>query len=69
MQAVNHFDLDTVVNRKNTGNLKEILTPDDVKAAGLLAFNAAEMDFPTAPSVIDAMVNWRKERTVWLYAL
>lgn len=60
MQAVNHFDLDTVVNRKNTGNLKEILTPDNVKSAGLLAFNAAEMDFLTAPSVIDAMVSCAK---------
>jgi len=49
------FDFTTIVNREGTGNLKEHLTADDIKAAGMTAFNAAEMDFKTAPSVIDSM--------------
>lgn len=50
-----HFDLETVVNRKGTGNLKEYLTPEAVKREGLVTFNAAEMDFKTAPAVCAAM--------------
>lgn len=55
MQSEKHFDLETIVNRTNTGNLKELLTPETLKQEGLLALNAAEMDFRTAPSVIQAM--------------
>lgn len=55
------FDLETVVNRTNTGNLKELLTLDGLKREGLLALNAAEMDFRTAPSVIEAMVRCAQE--------
>lgn len=55
------FDFETIVNRKNTGNLKELLTPEELKADNLLTFNAAEMDFRTAPCVIDAMVRCARE--------
>lgn len=61
MQVEKHFDLETIVNRTNTGNLKELLTPDELKREGLLALSAAEMDFRTAPSVIDAMVSCARE--------
>lgn len=49
------FDFTTVVNREGTGNMKEYITPEAVKKAGLVTFNAAEMDFKTAPSVIRSM--------------
>ncbi len=49
------FDLTTLVNRENTGNLKELLTPECLKEKQIPAFNAAEMDFKTAPSVICSM--------------
>lgn len=49
------FDLETVVNRKNTGNLKGRWLPEDAKKAGVLSLAPAEMDFRTAPSIIRAM--------------
>lgn len=49
------FDFETIVNREGTGNLKEILTPEPLRNKNILTFNAAEMDFKTAPSVIAAM--------------
>lgn len=49
------YDLETVVDRRGTGNLKYELTPEALKEEGLVSFNAAEMDFRTAPAVIDAM--------------
>lgn len=49
------FDLETIVRREHTGNLKGLLTPDAVREAGILSFSAAEMDIRTAPSVIRAV--------------
>lgn len=61
MHTEKHFDLQTLVNRAGTGNLKEVLTPEELKREGILALNAAEMDFRTAPSVIEAMISCARE--------
>lgn len=55
------YDLETIVNRAHTGNLKEYFTPDDLKHKGIESFNAAEMDFKTAPSVIEAVKEFAEE--------
>lgn len=49
------FDFQTIVTRAGTGNMKELMTPDILKEQGIPGFQAAEMDFKTAPSVIKAM--------------
>lgn len=50
-----NFDFETIVDRRNTGNMKAYIAPARVREKGLQTFNAAEMDFKTAPSVIEAM--------------
>ncbi len=55
------FDLDSVVNRANTGNLKDFFTPEKLRDDGIETFNAAEMDFKTAPAVIEAVKNFAEE--------
>ncbi|MBQ9534429.1 MAG: aminotransferase class I/II-fold pyridoxal phosphate-dependent enzyme [Clostridia bacterium] len=49
------FDFETLVDRKNIGNLKNMVCSEAVRAAGLLSYNGAEADYRTAPSVIRAM--------------
>ena len=39
------------------GNMKELITDERLTHQHLTAFNAAEMDFKTAPSVIQAVQN------------
>ena len=50
------YDFDTLVNRENQGNMKFMLTPDLVKKMNLISYAGAEMDFKTAPAIIDALV-------------
>ena len=50
------YDFDTLVNRENQGNMKCMLTPDIVKKMNLISYAGAEMDFKTAPAIIDALV-------------
>lgn len=47
-----YYDFETLADNRNMGNLKDILTPDAIKEAGIVSFFAAEMDYKTAPSVI-----------------
>lgn len=46
------YNFDILVNREDIGNMKYDLTPDDIKAEGLISFAGTEFDFPTAPVVI-----------------
>lgn len=46
------YDFEKVANYQGLGNLKDILTPEPIKEAGITSFFAAEMDYKTAPSVI-----------------
>ena len=50
------YDFDTRVDRKNRGNLKELMfTPDAVRKKGVVCFSGAEFEFKTARPVIDAV--------------
>lgn len=50
------YDFDTRVDRKNRGNIKELLfTPASVREKGYVSFSGAEFEFKTARPVIDAV--------------
>lgn len=50
------YDFDTRVDRKNRGNIKELLfTPASVRKKGAISFSGAEFEFKTARPVIDAV--------------
>ncbi len=50
------YDFDTRVNRKNRGNLKELMfTPEQVREKGVVCYSGAEFEFKTARPVIDAV--------------
>ncbi len=51
------FNFDTPVNRKNIGNMKSLTTPEKIKNAGFISYAGAEMEFKTAPSIINAIVD------------
>ena len=46
---------DETVMRQNIGNMKDLITPDVLKQHGIVSFAAAEMDFKTAPSVMESI--------------
>ena len=56
----NGYDFETAVSRSHMGNMKEEMASDIMKSRGIVSFGGAEMDFPTAPSVIDAIVRRAK---------
>ena len=41
--------------RQDKDSLKYCITPEKVREAGYMSFSAAEMDFPTAPSIIKSV--------------
>ena len=49
------FDFDTTVNRKSIGNMKYIRTSEKVLDSGNISFEGAEMDFKTAPVIIEGL--------------
>lgn len=49
------YDFETMVSRDHMGSLKLAMTPDILKEKGLVSFAAGEMDFPTAPSLSEAV--------------
>ena len=50
------FDFESRVDRKNCGNLKELLfTPQNIREKGYVSFSGAEFEFKTARPVIDAV--------------
>ncbi|HOY26193.1 MAG TPA: aminotransferase class I/II-fold pyridoxal phosphate-dependent enzyme [Mesotoga sp.] len=54
------YDFETLVNRENQGNMKYIYTPGIVKKMNLISYAGAEMDFKTAPVIIEALVERAK---------
>ncbi|KUK79326.1 MAG: Bifunctional PLP-dependent enzyme with beta-cystathionase and maltose regulon repressor activitie, partial [Mesotoga prima] len=54
------YDFDTLVNREDQGNMKYMFTPKIVKKMNLISYAGAEMDFKTAPVIIDALVKRAK---------
>ena len=53
------FDFDTLADRKSMGNMKYIVSSDQIKNKGIVSYAGAEMDFKTAPVIINAL----KKRT------
>jgi cystathionine beta-lyase len=53
------FDLN--VDRTGMDTVKYLLTPEVIKDAGVNSLWGAEFDFPTAPFVVDAIVEWAKK--------
>jgi len=50
------FDFDTLADRSGIDCMKEVLTTQKVREAGLISFSGAEADFRTAPCVTEAVV-------------
>ncbi len=51
------FDFDTLVNRESIGNMKYIVSADQIKDKGVISYAGAEMDFKTAPVIISTLKN------------
>lgn len=49
------YDFNITGNRENVGNMKSCTTPEALRERGITSFAAAEMDFPTAPSIIESV--------------
>lgn len=49
------YDFDTLVDRKSIGNMKYIVSSEQIKSKGIVSYAGAEMDFKTAPVIIDAL--------------
>ncbi len=49
------YDFETVVSHSHMGNMKDSATPEAIRQQGIVSFGGAEMDFATAPSVIEAI--------------
>ncbi len=62
------FDFETMVDRSHQGSLRDSITDPRLLAAGLPSFSAAEMDFPTAPCVINALIK-RMQTGIFGFAL
>ena len=52
------FDFDTKVDRTDMASIREQSMSPAVKKAGLISCWGAEFEFPTAPCVTNAIVNW-----------
>ena len=52
---------DTKVDRTGMSTVKQAFTPASVASSGIISLWGAEFEFPTAPFVIDAVVNWAKK--------
>jgi len=55
-----HWDFEELVDRRGTGNMKYLTMPISMKKAGRITFSGAEMDFKTAPVIIEALTKRAK---------
>lgn len=49
------YNFDIAGDRSSVGNMKTFTTPEELRAKGITSFAAAEMDFKTAPSIIESI--------------
>lgn len=49
------YNFEITGDRTGVGNMKTYTTPEKLRQQGITSFAAAEMDFPTAPSVIESI--------------
>lgn len=50
------FDFTTEVSRTGRGSLKNMMAPQVLKEQGIQTFMAGELDFPTAPALIESVI-------------
>lgn len=62
------YDFDTLVTRENNGNMKYSHTPKEIIKQNLISYAGAEMDFKTAPVIIEALQE-RVENGLYGYTL
>jgi len=62
------YDFDILVDRRNIGSMKNHLDSPALRNHGLIAFAGAEMDFKTAPVIIEALARFA-ERGIFGYTL
>jgi cystathionine beta-lyase len=62
------YDFDTLVDRRCSGSMKEQLNTPALRDRGLIAFSGAEMDFKTAPVIVEALQRFA-ERGIYGYTL
>ena len=49
---------DQLGDRRNSGNMKWYITPNQLKEKGYISFAGAEMDFKTAPIIRECLREW-----------
>lgn len=54
------FDFDTLADRKSIGNMKYIESSEHIKKKGVISYSGAEMDFKTAPAIIQGFIERSK---------
>ena len=52
---------DTRVDRTGMSTVKQSLIPESVRNSGIISLWGAEFEFPTAPFVVDAVVEWAQK--------
>lgn len=62
------FDFDTPVDRRNIGNMKDIILTQYASSNGLVMLYGAEMDFKTAPVIREALSNFA-QRGIYGYTV
>lgn len=55
------FDFDRRVDRTGMATVKQAYTPKEIAGSGVMSLWGAEFEFPTAPFVVDAVVEWAKK--------
>lgn len=58
---MNQTTFDVRVDRTGMSTVKQSLTPPSVQSSGIISLWGAEFEFPTAPFVIDAVVEWARK--------
>ncbi len=58
---VEKYNFDLLINRENMASIREIKSPKIFKEKELISLWGAEFEFPTAPCVIEGIVEWAKK--------
>ncbi len=53
-----NYEFDTIVNRDNMASIRQLHAGDRLKDKGFVSLWGAEFEFPTAPCVTNAIIDW-----------
>ncbi len=56
-----NYDFDSLIDKNKIGNMKYNCIPKNILNKGLSSYSGAEMDFPTAPSIIKSLEDFIKK--------